>query len=656
MRNNNRINFTIIFICFICSTLMAQKNYKWDRKIQASPDVPEMFSDADAVIVFYKETRETLLDNNRILSRNIVKQRIKIQTQSGLERYARILLPKIKGMKSIILDARTIKKNGEIVDLDAKSEIKSLEFTDEDDFLDKSKFDLFSIPGVAVGDEIEIVSIQDGYTIERGDVVIPHQFIPIMEITFTVQTKHKDIGVDAMNVNNMNMPQVVNYDNGTKVVWKAKNLPGLYEDKGNISALSLPHFIYQLNLDRLYRDSAPPNIKSWKDLMHYANKEYFDVNIRSKASLKNIANTILESADSDSKIDKLHAIQKYMNEVEKVKLNEQEESSGIEYFLEEKKGDYTTIIKMYKALLSQMGIPYRIGSCRSRGMGPIDLNFPSYFQITDFIFLIPEGDGYFFLPIKSDNNSYNVNEAPLSLSDTKVHMISPGDKNLFRSVTLNGNDYKDNIRQINHLAVVSLENDSIFYERTETYAGALSTKHRNYHAYLKESKLLEEHVSENLISSNTTLDSCSMSEPSQIFPYHYDLLFDFSTNDQITKLDEKIYKIDLSGNFNHQKLEASKNRLLDYYPAYKYSDGFVYAYKFEQPVKLINKENIDRSVRNNAGSFYVSVEQVNPTTIIIKSKYIIKQRRIKKEDIQDLIDITDESNKADNEGLIIEIE
>ena len=658
MKNNRKAFFiTVFLLCFYTTYSFSQKNYKWDKKVKESPAIPEIFSDADAVMIYYKETRETLLDDNRIFSRNIVKQKIKILTESGLKKYARIILPKKKGMKSSILDARTIKQDGSIVNLDAKKEIKSLEFTDADDFLDKSQYEIFSIPGVAVGDEVEIVAIRDGYTVERGAVVIPHKFIPILDLTFTVRSKHKDIGVDAINVNNMSMPQVVNYGDGTRVMWRIKNLHGLYEEIGNISAISLPHFIYELNFDRLYTDSAPPNIKSWKDLLHYANKEIYNVKIRKKGEFNKLFSQIISQANSESILDKLSAIQEYINEVDIVTLNSKEENKGLMYFLAEKKGDYATIIKMYKALLSQLEIDFRFGVGRAKYLGPIHLNFPSFFQISDFIFLVPEDSGYIVLPIKSANRKFKINEIPVHLNDTKIHMISPGNKNLFRSTTLRGYTQKDNIQQRDHIASVSLESGKISYKRTESLSGALSTKYRNDHLDLMESNSMEEYLNSSLDDLlSTNVDSFDVSKPEQDFPFAYRLLFDFKTTNQIIQLDEKVYKIDLSNLLNHRLQKANENRLLDYYPPFRYSDGFSYEFKFESPINLVNKNNIDRTVSNNAGSFQISAEQVDSNTIILTSTYIIKQGKIKKEDIQNLLAITEEAMKADNEGLIVEVE
>ncbi|MEL6867992.1 MAG: DUF3857 domain-containing protein, partial [Bacteroidota bacterium] len=142
--------------------LSAQKDYKWDKKVKPTPAISAEFKEADAVMIYNFEQRQTYFQDQGFYCRNIIKRRIKIQTQLGLERYARIILPKKRDMRMSILDARTIKKDGSIVDLDAKNDIKVIELTSDDDLFDRSRYKVFSVPGVEVGDEIEVVCIHEG--------------------------------------------------------------------------------------------------------------------------------------------------------------------------------------------------------------------------------------------------------------------------------------------------------------------------------------------------------------------------------------------------------------------------------------------------------------------------------------------------------------
>ena len=654
-----RIHYITLPLLFLLPTILnAQKNHKWDKTIDPSPAIPEQFKDADAVMIYDSEKRQTYYEDYRFFSRNIIKRRIKIQTQRGLEKYARIFLPKKSGMHSAILDARTIKQDGTVVDLDAKNDIKAIELSDDDDFLDRSRYDVFSIPGVAIGDEIEIVSIQEGYTIKRGATVILHDFIPILKSTFSVETYNNGILVMATNRNDMAQPQTDNSLNKFSLTWSGTNLAGLYEERGNISARSLPHFIYELNLDRLYKNSAPPNIKSWKDLLHYNNREIFDVRIRKSRKFDEVFNAIMSTAKGDSELDKITAIQHYLNEVKLIKIPEKEASEGVEYFLKKKEGDYSMLMAMYKSLLEKMDIDYLLAAGRSKYVGPIELNFPTFLQITDYLFLLPDENGNsMVLPTKSRTRTYNINEIPLELYDTDIYMISPKDKELFQTVSLTGPSHKKSLRLRKQKAMVQLAEGKIQYKAEETFSGALSTRHRNRHYEALEEESMEEYLTNYLEDMDIAgVDTFSLSEQGPVSPYRYKLFYDFKTENQIVELEEKVYKLSIDNFLAHNIQKASKNRLLDYYPPHPYTDGYNYYIQFDQAVKLSNKENIDRKVDNEIGSFSLNVKQVNPTTILLSSKYIIKASRIPVEKVQQLIDLSEAAEKADNEGLILEVE
>lgn len=658
---NRTIQFVVTLLCFIsiCGNLCAQNNYKWDKTLEPSPAIPAEFQDADAVMIYEKQMRQTYLEDNRFFSRNIIKRRIKIQTQQGLEKYARIVILKNRNMHIEQLDARTIKADGSIVDLDSKNDIKAIELSDEDD-LDKKKYKVFSIPGVAVGDEIEMVCIQEGYTIEWGATVVLHNSIPVLKSDFSVEVNNKGIVILATGRNGM--PEGIESKNmeGVALSWSGKELPGLYEERGNISARSLPYFIYELNIDRLYRNSyaAAPNIRSWSDLLHHYNDEVFEVRIRKDKKFNEVFEKIVSTAESDSKIHRLGAVQKYLNEVEIEKIPEGEASEGIEYFLEKKKGDFNTLIKMYKSILEKMEIEFYFAAGRSKYLGPIDLGFPTYLQISDFLFLIPDAAGNsIVMPTKSQDNSYGLNEIPLALYDTDIYMISPTDKELFLTVSLDDQGYKKNLRLRKVKGTVQLDKGSISYAATETYSGAFSTRNRNNHYDWMQSQSMNDYLEHHLKDQEVVnVDTAFLSKRPEKDPYRYQLHYDYQISNQISKLEDKVYAISIKNLLDHYVQKASVNRMLDYYAPYGYIDEFLYYFEFDQPIKLSNKENLDINVKNELGTYKMVVNQVSPTTLIIKSKYTLTKNTIPVSEIQTLVDLMDGAEKGDNEGIIIELE
>lgn len=656
IRPKKNRSFPFLLLClFSVLNLYAQKDFKWSKTVEASPAIPAEFQEADAVMIYEKQLRQTKVEDYRFFSRNIIKRRIKIQTEKGLEEYGRIVIPKIQGMHIEKLDARTIKQDGTIVDLDAKTDIKSIELNDQDDY-QKRKYKIFSVQGVAVGDEIEMVCIQSGYTIQWGETVVLNQSIPVLKSDFSVESQDKGIIIVSLGKNGMPDAKNEKNLNSFTLTWSGKNLPGLYEERGNISARSLPHFIYELNADRLY--SVSPNIKNWSDLLHYMNDDFYDVRIRKKKKFDEQFEKIMATAESSAKIHRIRAVQKYLNEIELVKLDESEASEGVEYFLEKKKADFNILIKMYKSILDKMEIDYNIAAGRSKYVGPIDLGFPTYLQITDILFLLPDATGSsIVMPTKSKTRSYGLNEIPLELYDTEIYMINPKDKKMFQAVSLGDLGYKRNLRLRKIKGSVNLAEGKIKYNATETISGALSTRYRNSHYNRMENEKMKKHIEGYLEDQQiASLDTVYLSKPPKKDPFRYKLHYNYQTDNQLTKLEDKVYKLTMEHFLDHYIQRANINRLLDYYSPFAYSDGFSYYLEFDQAVKLSNKENLDLSVKNDIGSFVMNVKQVNPTTLLIKSKYILTTNMVAVEHVQSLIDIMDAAEKADNEGIIIELE
>ncbi|MFK7807791.1 MAG: DUF3857 domain-containing protein [Saprospiraceae bacterium] len=657
LKQHFKYTFLFLFIFSNPFQLFSQKDYKWNNNVEASPSIPTEFQEADAVMIYEKQLRQTYLEDNRFFSRNIIKRRIKIQTQQGLEKYGRIVIPKKSRMHIEQLDARTIKQDGSIIDLDAKNDIKAIDLTDEDD-LDETKYKVFSIPGVAIGDEIEMVCIQDGYTIEWGATVILHNTIPTLKSEFSVEVHDKGIVVLSTGRNGMPDGKIKKNLGVVTVSWDGENLPGLYEERGNISARSLPHSLYELNVDRLYRNSysAAPDINSWSDLLHFYNENNFDVRIRKQKKFNAVFEKIMATAESTAKIHQLRAVQNYLNEIKIQKIPESEASEGIEYFLSEKKADFNTLIKMYKSILEKMEIDYLFAAGRSKYLGPIDLRFPTYLQISDFLFLIPDDQGNsVVLPTKGRTGTYGINEIPLELYDTDIYMINPKDKKVFQAVSLTDQGYKKNLCLRKSKATVQLESGVIQYKSEEAFSGAFSTRYRNNHFNWASNGSMKDYLEDYLEDQQvSSIDTFYLSEPPKKAPFRYKLHYDYQTNNQITKLEENVYVLKMDHFLDHYIQKANANRMLDYYAPFGYSDGFNYYMVFDKAVKLSNKENIDLDVKNDIGSFKLTVSQVNPTTLLIKSKYTLKSNRIPVDKIQNLIDLMEMAEKGDNEGIVLE--
>lgn len=658
MKNYHKL-FLLLLIFSLFSTIgSGQKNYNWDNTPILQSSIPDQYSDADAIVISDYEERQSLFETPHFFTRVIFKRRIKIQSALGLEKYGRIIIPKKKNLQITVLDTRTIKQDGTIVDLDAK-DIKSLEVNPTENIFDTDKYLLFAVPGIEVGDEFEIVCIYEGRTIETGENIYLHSTLPVLQSSFVLEVV-KDIVVHTSNFNGMPEPSITKTLSTHKFKWELNNLSGLYDERCAILPNTIPYFIYELILDRFYNDSAPPSIKNWRDLLLYINKNSLNAKVRKKKALAATYQKMLGDNITSSDIEKAKTVHQYINKhIQLVKsIPEKEQSNGIEFFIDKGKADYPTLLKIYKTIFKKIGLDYYLASAKSRYFGKIKLNFPSTVQITDYLFVIEDENNIpiIFTP-KTKYRTFEINEVPPHLEGTNMYMVNLKDKNTFKEVQLSYSSHKKNRRTRKIQSTVDLTKNTIEHNCQENFTGAVSLEIRYIFDDALANNRLYQLVDKLLTDRDDTaqLNEVTIADNTTVAPYNYGLKYDYSIATSILEIDSNLYKINLNNWFPHVLHKVNiENRQLDYHPLFMGVDAFSYYLSFNEEVELVNKENIDFKISNDVGVFEISFLQVKPNMIGIRSKYIIKSSKIAVEDIQQLSALNEAAKNAGSEGVIFQ--
>ena len=116
--------------------------------------------------------------------------------EKGLKDYNRIVLNRFKGRIADYVQIKTVdirirKASGEIKDYNVR-DLPTPEITEEDDYFD-SKDDLFiyDIPDLAVGDELELVTVIESKFLDNGRIVNLYKSYPILNASFTISVPLK---------------------------------------------------------------------------------------------------------------------------------------------------------------------------------------------------------------------------------------------------------------------------------------------------------------------------------------------------------------------------------------------------------------------------------------------------------------------------------
>ena len=175
----------VITTFFMVTGTMAQEQQPEQYDFGNIPeyvDIPEEFQDADAVIMHQETTYSIDFDVDyfvKLIHYNItdadtynylsdysaysglltltLHKRVRILTKNGLDSYSFLSLIDNKYSDILTLDARTIKPDGTVLELNI-DDIKQVDLVSGEDLEDKENpKKRFAIPGLEIGDEVEFI-------------------------------------------------------------------------------------------------------------------------------------------------------------------------------------------------------------------------------------------------------------------------------------------------------------------------------------------------------------------------------------------------------------------------------------------------------------------------------------------------------------------
>lgn len=650
---SNKILLPLLLILFSLS-LSAQRDYRWEKEYEPSPEIPAEFQQEDAVIIYATEERQSRVINNAPFTRNVIKRRYKILTEKGLEEYTRFSVARGNRMSIAILDARTRKASGEVVDLEAK-EIKELEYNAEKDLTDKGKYLLFSVPGVEVGDEVEIVVTYEGSTLVSGGNVFLHQNLPTLKSEFQLFVDEKIIVFNAA-LNGMAQPKVETPNDHYRFTWSAENLPGLYDSRSAIPGNTLPYLIYSFDYSRFYGSLPPPVPNDWRELILDLT-EQLDLKTNSK-KLDAVMEGILGDKVNATKIEQASIVHKYLNEnITLKRLKENEKSGYIDTYFKNKVADWTALISMYDVAFKWIGLNYYFGTGRSKYLGPILLSFPTDYQVTDYFYAAEDENGgmHIFMP-KEDKKKWQADEIPSHLRNTRVYILSMKDKETFKQLDFQNNRFNQNQMLFKGKADINLTEGTMKHSLQEAISGEISMEYRDrVYAFNEQDKLADNATrkwQEKI--PNATVSDVKLSDYPTTNPYQYKIDYKVETPEQISEIETGTYKIQFGNCLTHNILDVQKRkRLLDYCPDYAFMEAYNYVLNLSENATIQNKANVDVKVDNEVGTFELLVNQVKPNLLSVRSRYAIKVNSIAPDKMQLLYDLNEAAEAAGSAEIIV---
>ena len=658
-----------LFLTFITIQLtLAQGfgDYKWKSDMLPSPIVPEAFNDADAIIYSYETYSRGSFSGTFPYIEQLASYReqyhVKILKEKGLKDYNRIVLNRFKGRIADYVQIKTVdirirKASGEIKDYNVR-DLPTPEITEEDDYFD-SKDDLFiyDIPDLAVGDELELVTVIESKFLDNGRIVNLYKSYPILNASFTISVPLK-VQLKGDIYNGMPVPKVSNNSTNRIYKWEMTNLKAVPEanSQGTIFSKDLEYFIYELNFDAFRQDQLLSKVVNYADQIFQYAEDFLKVRVRKKKKLTEFYdNLFAEGAKSFGKtpeallpVERVYLFSNFiMTKMKMVskELEDYEKSEGIEYFLTAEKTDSRNLMRIYRDFFERFEIPYYLAIGKNRFSGPIDLNFVSNTQIGDYFFVFKNGDGFMSL-----SRMGGLNELPWNYYNTKCYMRDITDRQAKLQEINFGDqvlkDAKNNKRFSRTQAIVSFKSNQVTQKVSNSYSGlnARNSRGQILSAHKADTlvKALQRNFDRNYnaqASVTTTVKSAKVLKLDSSPLNHYGFKYKYEVNvDNLISEEEGVYQVGIDEFFSHniRYVTNAKNRFLDYHVPFLGTDKEEVIFIFEKETTLTNAAELNQKLDNDYASYEFKVTQLKPNMIRIQSSYQLKQLFISKDKVQEL--------------------
>jgi len=657
-------------------------------------EIPEEFLGENAVIIYNEEIFESDFDadyftrlalySNQTDSKNYnynsiytgysgllsykLHKRVRILTKKGLSQYSFVSIPNNKYSEIVLLDARTIKPDGTIQELEVE-DIKEVDISTTSSSLGLYGVaqKRFAIPGVEVGDEIEIV-----YKVKLHNLLLVEDFylhseLPILHSKLTIRLR-SGLYPHLYYFNGAVHAETKIDGNFVKYSWESNNLPGYNNTKNARISSELP-FVRLVLKEVKYRvETIESTITimpdSWETVFDIINSSFRKEEVRNNRShyIKAKIKEIKQKNPEASKFDTFYTFFRYVNDSVEVRtLKEWEENNMPGYYLFKGFINHEKLYNLYIKAFKIIDLDYNLVLAVDKHEAQIDTTIINPFGFSEYLFQIHDGDKSYLLYPSTKRRKYEFDEIPASIEGTKALILIKGKNSSKVSfVVLPQGTSNDNF--INRRCKLNIKSDTTLVESTFGYtlSGAMSTKYRNaIDRNIDKFKTDSIDILKSVLIAKSDeiefkVDTIIMDDFSVLYPFKYKFTALGSYNDILTNIADSTYTLSLSVLLKHNILHYSNNnRLLDYIPDYPYTDMFSYFIVFDKQVKMLNGDALLYNIENKVGKYQLNIKAINNTMLLITSKYQINLNYITKEDYGLLIELSKAAEDAKDATLLI---
>lgn len=626
--------FLIVFLNF---TALGQNfsslKHKW-KKPTPQIEIPDSLKNEDVVIIsktVYINNHKDVTSSIPLFASGSVLMRYRVQTKAGLDYFTKFSLSKSRGAKPTTIDARTIKKDGTTINLD-RDNIKLLRSYNK---LSENYFYEYrlSVPGVEIGDEVEIVYSNSYNEIISTMDLFFHDDYAIMESKVVITTDRGIITNILLN-NGLPDPIRVEAENESILTWKLTSLRPIGEQYNMIEDYELP-FVRMIVTEIKHQGSSyDVGIKDWGAIFDRLAPGSLEQKYKPKG-LEEYFNSLKSKLDTLSTTGKVNYFAQFINDEIEIRnsLNDGDDKLSYVDLFSKKIIDEINLINFYKHMFFQLKIPYKVILAKNRYQGELLVSDISSRQITDVFFEFrDEKDAKHYLFLSNESKTFSIDELPYSLEGTKAILLKKQDpfskeKPEVEYMNIGYVKMDNNTRKIN--THIKIDEAGTLTRKTQlNYNGHFSTTFRRDLTELcddyKKDEIIDYLEIEDKDKANFVLDTLFKIEALQTFPYTNKFELRTHTLNAISDGGSDIKNLDLDLIINHIAYRTTKGeRYYTSYLPYTGQESIITLIEFPYAIEVINIDDIKINKLNSIGSHELKLEKINPTTFRLSSVFTI---------------------------------
>ena len=640
--------FSIVFNVF---TINAQtfSDYKWEGDMPKAPAIPGAFVNEDAVI-FKSETFSQSIFTGSFpeidqLATYKTYEHLVFLKEDALKDYKQLSIPKFSGrigdfVQVKYVDIRIRKKDGRVIDLKIR-DLPQAQLKEGDELYEERDDNyIYDIKDLEVGDEMERVTVIESKFPDQGRIVNLYANYPVLDASYIISVSNT-VKLNGRVYNGMPQPTIADRGESRNYTWRMQNLKAVPEanSAGTIFTKSLEYFVYELNLDGFRMEAAAFKVSNFSDLIMQYVSDFMEPRIRNKKKYKDFYTNLFTNGAKEfkktdittlTKIEKAYIFCAFMAKEMKNsgRLEDFERSEGIEYFLTNKKADYSNLMSIYRDFFESNQFEYYLAVGKSRFNGDFDVDYVSSTQIASYLFVFKDEGGNTFTVVPGDG----LNELPSSLCATKCLMKNVADpKSKLQSIAFGDDALKSPDNKRNRRAEIQIsENGDATIKSTLTLSGLYATEGKGFWVNaMKEDSLsfrLQRSLKNRFKDKDVTVNAVAVKKHEIVSPFDFQIEYNVTVKGLFEIKDGQM-SIKGSDWLGHSTrwINNAKKRSLDYHNAFSGVDIEEFILVFPYAVTLENAADLGKSTDNEFASYKMTVQQIKDNTIRLQSRYAVKQ-------------------------------